>query len=237
MNGEISILQLILHASAVVKAVMALLMVASVYSWTIIFRKWRAFRDIAAASRDFEDRFWSGAGLDPLYRDLRADPYLAGSLEGVFLAGYREFRHLYDERAVSVEAALASAQRGMRAAISRELEALEDQLSWLAIIGSASPYVGLFGTVWGIMAAFQGLSAKGQATIAMVAPGIAEALVATAIGLFAAIPAVVAYNRFAQFVGARAGQYEAFAEDFLSILQRQAQQRRGDAMRPAAVGS
>lgn len=238
MNGEISILHLILHASFVVQAVMLMLLAASVYSWTIIFRKWQAFRDIGAASREFDERFWSGASLEQLYRETCAEPYIAGSVEGVFLAGYREFRHLYEERGVPIDAAIASAQRGMRAGLNRELEVLEDQLPWLAIIGSTSPYVGLFGTVWGIMSAFQGLSAQGQATMAMVAPGIAEALVATAIGLFAAIPAVVAYNRFAQFANARGNQYEAFSEDFLSILQRQAHQRRTpDSARPAAVGA
>jgi biopolymer transport protein TolQ len=238
LNGEISILELILHASVVVQVVMAILVAASVYSWTIIFRKWREFREVAAANDEFEQLFWSGADLERLYRDLRTDTYMAGSLEGVFIAGYREFRHLYEERAVPVETAIGSAQRGMRAAVGRELDTLEDQLSWLAIIGSASPYIGLFGTVWGIMAAFQGLSAKGQATIAMVAPGIAEALVATAIGLFAAIPAVIGYNRMANFVAGCTSRYEAFAEDFLSILQRQGQQRRsGDGVRAAAGGA
>lgn len=234
MEDNISILHLIVNASVVVQAVMLLLVAASVFSWTIIFRKWRTFRDVGAATREFDDRFWSGAPLEQLYRESRAQPYLAGSLEGVFQAGYREFRHVYEERGVPVDAAVNSAQRGMRAGITRELEVLEDQLPWLAIIGSTSPYVGLFGTVWGIMSAFQGLSAKGQATMAMVAPGIAEALVATAIGLFAAIPAVVAYNRFAQFVTARANQYDAFAEDFLSLLQRQAHQRRPEGVRAAA---
>jgi biopolymer transport protein TolQ len=177
---------------------------------------------VAAARDAGARRFGSGQDMEELFRQGAGSVDPAGSVEGVFIGGYREFRHLYEQKHLPIEAALDSAQRGMRAGLAREMEALDDQLPYLATIGSISPYIGLFGTVWGIMSAFQSLGTTGQPTLALVAPAISEALVATAMGLFAAIPAVIAYNRFAAVVDHRAGQYEAFIEDFMSLLQRQA---------------
>ena len=222
MANELSIAHLVMGASPVVKAVMIILLGASVFSWAVMLRKRRAFAQVAAALEAFERRFWSGQDMEDLYRQVAGSVYPAGSVEGVFIGGYREFRHLYEQKHLPIEAALDSAQRGMRAGLVREMEALDDQLPYLATIGSISPYIGLFGTVWGIMSAFQSLGTTGQPTLALVAPAISEALVATAMGLFAAIPAVIAYNRFAAVVDHRAGQYEAFIEDFMSLLQRQA---------------
>ena len=222
MANELSIAHLVLGAGPVVKAVMVILLGASVLSWTIMLRKRRAFAQVAAAIEAFERRFWSGQDMEELYRTAAGSVYPPGSVEGLFIGGYREFRHLYEQPHLPIEAALDSAQRGMRAGMSREMEALDEHLPYLATIGSISPYIGLFGTVWGIMSAFQSLGTTGQPTLALVAPAISEALVATAMGLFAAIPAVIAYNRFASVVDHRAGQYEAFIEDFMSLLQRQA---------------
>lgn len=222
MANELSIAQLVLGAGPVVKTVMVILLGASVLSWTIMLRKRRAFAQVAAAIETFERRFWSGQDMEELYRTAAGNVYPPGSVEGLFIGGYREFRHLYEQPHLPIEAALDSAQRGMRAGMSREMEALDEHLPYLATIGSISPYIGLFGTVWGIMSAFQSLGTTGQPTLALVAPAISEALVATAMGLFAAIPAVIAYNRFASEVDHRAGQYEAFIEDFMSLLQRQA---------------
>lgn len=222
MANELSIAQLVLGAGPVVKTVMVILLGASVLSWTIMLRKRRAFAQVAAAIEAFERRFWSGQDMEELYRTAAGSVYPPGSVEGLFIGGYREFRHLYEQPHLPIEAALDSAQRGMRAGMSREMEALDEHLPYLATIGSISPYIGLFGTVWGIMSAFQSLGTTGQPTLALVAPAISEALVATAMGLFAAIPAVIAYNRFASEVDHRAGQYEAFIEDFMSLLQRQA---------------
>ncbi len=222
MANELSIAHLVLGAGPVVKVVMVILLGASVLSWTIMLRKRRAFAQVAAAIETFERRFWSGQDMEELYRTAAGSVYPPGSVEGLFIGGYREFRHLYEQPHLPIEAALDSAQRGMRAGMSREMEALDEHLPYLATIGSISPYIGLFGTVWGIMSAFQSLGTTGQPTLALVAPAISEALVATAMGLFAAIPAVIAYNRFASEVDHRAGQYEAFIEDFMSLLQRQA---------------
>ena len=222
LANELSIAHLVLGAGPVVKTVMVILLGASVLSWTIMLRKRRAFAQVAAAIEAFERRFWSGQDMEELYKAAAGSVYPPGSVEGLFIGGYREFRHLYEQPHLPIEAALDSAQRGMRAGMSREMEALDEHLPYLATIGSISPYIGLFGTVWGIMSAFQSLGTTGQPTLALVAPAISEALVATAMGLFAAIPAVIAYNRFASVVDHRAGQYEAFIEDFMSLLQRQA---------------
>ena len=229
MTDETSVLALVLQASPLVQMVLLLLLAASVFSWAVIFRKWREFRALREAVGFFEKRFWSGVDLDQLYRSLDASDYDPGSLEEVFVSGYREFRHLYESPGVGVLVALDSAQRGMRAGLNRAVDAMERQIGVLATIGSTSPYVGLFGTVWGIMNAFQGLSSAQQATLAMVAPGIAEALIATALGLFAAIPAVIAYNRFAQQIDQFTSRYESFSEEFMGILQRQANRDRSDA--------
>ncbi|ANX04719.1 protein TolQ [Immundisolibacter cernigliae] len=237
MANELSIAHLVLGAGPVVKTVMVILLGASVLSWTIMLRKRRAFAQVAAAIEAFERRFWSGQDMEELYKAAAGSVYPPGSVEGLFIGGYREFRHLYEQPHLPIEAALDSAQRGMRAGMSREMEALDEHLPYLATIGSISPYIGLFGTVWGIMSAFQSLGTTGQPTLALVAPAISEALVATAMGLFAAIPAVIAYNRFASVVDHRAGQYDAFIEDFMSLLQRQAHAfRAGLGQRGAAKG-
>ena len=222
MENDLSLVELVLKASPLVQAVMLILVLASVWSWAAILRKRREFAMVAKSDDEFERRFWSGSGLDTLYDSCARDDGVNPGLEQVFAGGYREFRHLYTQAGLPVAAALESAERGMRAGMQRTSETLQTQLGVLATIGSTSPYIGLFGTVWGIMSAFQALAGVGQATLAMVAPGIAEALIATAMGLFAAIPAVIAYNRFNQRVDVFLGRYEAFAEEFSSLLSRQA---------------
>ncbi len=217
--NSINPLQLVIHASLPVQLVMAILLVVSVASWAIIFRK-RA--QLAAAEREaanFEERFWSGAQLG----DLHAQAGKRGGIDGmeaIFDAGMREFQRVTQMRGADSRLQLEGAQRAMRASTARELDGLEHNLEFLANTGSISPYIGLFGTVWGIMISFQGLASLKQATIATVAPGISEALIATAMGLFAAIPAVWAYNRLATRVDRLASRYDAFSEEFASILQR-----------------
>ena len=221
MNSELNVLGLVLGASVPVKLVLGILIVFSVASWFIIFRK-KALIDRANASADeFEERFWSGADLAGLFKDVSgADERITGSA-AIFEAGFREFARLRQRRGVDSRTLLEGAQRAMRVSATREVERLEHSLEFLANVGSISPYVGLFGTVWGIMIAFQGLANVKEATIASVAPGISEALIATAMGLFAAIPAVWAYNRFATKVERLATRYDAFSEEFSSIMQRQ----------------
>ncbi|MCM2312582.1 MAG: protein TolQ [Steroidobacteraceae bacterium] len=220
MIGDHSALDLILQASLIVQFVMALLVGASVVSWAIIFRK----RQLLVAERQgadrFEDQFWSGGDLAALFKSLESGA--PSGMAGVFVAGFREFSRLRKQAGMSGAQMLEGSRRAMRVAQLRETDRLEQNLSTLATIGSTSPYVGLFGTVWGIMSAFQGLGNVQQATLAMVAPGIAEALIATAMGLFAAIPAVVAYNRYADQVGRLELRYDAFMEEFSTILQRHA---------------
>ena len=228
MTEETSVLALVLRASPLVQAVLLVLLAASVFSWATIIAKWREFRALREAVSFFEKRFWSGVDLEQLYRSLEAGNHIPGSVEEVFVSGYREFRHLYESPGVGILVALDSAQRGIRAGLNRTVDAMEQQIGLLATIGSISPYVGLFGTVWGIMNAFQGLASAKQATLAMVAPGIAEALIATALGLFAAIPAVIAYNRFSQQIDHFTSRYESFSEEFMGILQRQANRDRSD---------
>ncbi|HBK56698.1 MAG TPA: protein TolQ [Xanthomonadales bacterium] len=212
---------LILSASLPVKAVMLLLVFASVASWTIIFRKRKALNDALAESESFEDRFWSGVDLNTLYTAASDRHREIRGLESIFEAGFSEFTRLRGKRGLDSRIHLEGAQRAMRAQAAREIDDLEHNLEFLANVGSISPYVGLFGTVWGIMISFQSLASMKEATIATVAPGISEALIATAMGLFAAIPAVWAYNRFATKVERISVRYEAFAEEFSSILQRQ----------------
>jgi biopolymer transport protein TolQ len=219
VHTDLSFLTLVLQASFVVQAVMALLAFLSLWSWWQIFLKMfqirRAVRDTSA----FEDDFWKGGDLAELYQRVSASRTGAG-LEHVFTAGFREYaKHRKQGSAAAVT--LDAARRAMRAAYQREIDALDAKLSGLATVGSVSPYIGLFGTVWGIMNSFRGLASVGQATLAQVAPGIAEALIATAIGLFAAIPAVVAYNRYTHDVDRLAVRYETFIEEFSNILQRQ----------------
>jgi biopolymer transport protein TolQ len=219
---DLSILSLITGASVPVKLVMALLAVVSFMSWYWIFRKWFTIRDARGKTEKFERDFWSGGDLNGLYQSAVNDRHHAGGLERVFEAGYREFSKLKQQRAnLDPPTIIDGVRRAMRATSQREMDNLESHLAFLATVGSVSPYVGLFGTVWGIMNAFRGLANVSSATLAHVAPGIAEALVATAIGLFAAIPAVVAYNRFAHDVDRVAVRFESFMEEFSNILQRQ----------------
>jgi biopolymer transport protein TolQ len=220
MIGDHSALDLILQASLIVQFVMALLVGASVVSWAIIFRKRQLLVTERQSADRFEEQFWSGGDLAGLYKSLESGS--PTGMAGVFVAGFREFSRLRKQAGIASGQLLEGSRRAMRVAQLRETDRLEQNLSMLATIGSTSPYVGLFGTVWGIMSAFQGLGNVQQATLAMVAPGIAEALIATAMGLFAAIPAVVAYNRNADQVGRLELRYDAFMEEFSTILQRHA---------------
>ena len=220
MNQDLSILQLILHASFVVQLVIALLMTISVASWAAIFRKYFALKRVKRLNDEFETDFWSGTSLNELASAAKKNDPNAGPMERIFASGMREYQKLRERRIDDNSALLDGARRAMRASFQRELDAIETNLSFLASVGSVSPYVGLFGTVWGIMHSFTGLASMAQVTLSTVAPGIAEALVATAIGLFAAIPAVVAYNRFAHDIDRIAIKLETFIEEFSNILQR-----------------
>ena len=221
MNQDLSIFTLVTQATLVVQLVMAGLLIASLASWTVIFGKLFGLRRTRSANEEFEREFWAGKNLSELYQDAtkRTD---ASPMERIFASGMREFMKLRERRVNEAGALLDGARRAMRASFQRELDVIESNLSFLASVGSVSPYVGLFGTVWGIMHAFVGLANMQQVTLATVAPGIAEALVATAIGLFAAIPAVIAYNRFARDIDRIAIQLETFIEEFSNILQRNA---------------
>ncbi|MFZ5511025.1 MAG: protein TolQ [Pseudomonadota bacterium] len=221
VTQDLSILSLITNASVPVKGVMALLAAVSFMSWYWIFRKWFAIRDAHQRTDQFERDFWSGGDLNSLYQSAVNGRHNTGALERIFEAGYREFTKLRGQKGLDPASIVDGSRRAMRATYQREIDDLEAHLAFLASVGSVSPYVGLFGTVWGIMNAFRGLANVSQATLAHVAPGIAEALVATAIGLFAAIPAVVAYNRFAHDVDRVAVRFESFMEEFSNILQRQ----------------
>jgi biopolymer transport protein TolQ len=221
MSNELQIFDLVLHASPVVQFVMALLLLASVASWTIIFRKRTLVRRARLETERFENNFWSGGDLGTLYRAIESRGGATG-MESIFEFGFREFARLRQQGGVGADTLLEGSRRAMRVAQLREIERLEHSLATLATVGSTSPYVGLFGTVWGILSAFTALGTAQQATLASVAPGIAEALVATAIGLFAAIPAVVAYNRYADQISRLELRYDAFMEEFSTILQRHA---------------
>ncbi|HET6545949.1 MAG TPA: protein TolQ [Rhodanobacteraceae bacterium] len=222
MNGELNVLALVLNASFPVKLVLAFLLAFSIASWFIIFRK-KALLDRANNGADeFEERFWSGADLAGLFKEITADGERVTGSAAIFEAGFREFARQRQRRGLDSRMLLEGAQRAMRVAATREMDRLEQSLEFLANVGSVSPYVGLFGTVWGIMIAFQGLAGAKEATIAMVAPGISEALIATAMGLFAAIPAVWAYNRYATKLERISVRYDTFVEEFSSILARQA---------------
>ncbi|MGX5913439.1 protein TolQ [Aliidiomarina sp. Khilg15.8] len=221
MEGELSIWDLLLQASLLVQAVMLLLVFMSVLSWAIIFQRKKLIGQSAQHALKFEDRFWSGVDLARLYKELSAKGANLTGLERIFHAGFREFARLRGNPNADSGTVVAGAQRAMRVAHSRELDKMEVHLSVLATIGSISPYIGLFGTVWGIMNAFTSLGSVQQATLAMVAPDIAEALIATALGLFAAIPAVIAYNRFTYRVELLDNSYINFMEEFSGILQRQ----------------
>ncbi|CAG0972747.1 Tol-Pal system protein TolQ [Burkholderiales bacterium] len=219
VHTDLSFLAMIANASIVVQAVMGLLALLSMWSWWQIFLK---MFQLSAAKREagrFEDEFWKGGDLAELFQKS-SQSRNGGGLEHIFSAGFREYAK-HRRQGSSAQLTLDAARRAMRAAYQREIDLLEAHLSGLASVGSVSPYIGLFGTVWGIMNAFRGLSNVAQATLAQVAPGIAEALVATAMGLFAAIPAVVAYNRYTHDVDRLATRYETFIEEFSNILQRQ----------------
>jgi len=220
MNQDLSIVHLILNASFVVQAVMVLLMVVSITSWAAIFRKLFSLGKVKSQNEAFEREFWSGSSLNDLFTAASKNSTQGGPMERIFASGMREFQKLRERRITDVGTLMEGARRAMRASFQREMDVVETNLSFLASVGSVSPYVGLFGTVWGIMHAFTGLASLTQVTLATVAPGIAEALVATAIGLFAAIPAVVAYNRFARDIDRIATHQETFIEEFSNILQR-----------------
>ena len=222
MSTDLSLLGLITGASVLVQLVMLLLLTVSVVSWTMIFRKRSVIAEAQANADEFEDRFWSGGDLANLYHQLSPRSDELTGLGNIFVSGFKEFTRQRKQSGADPMAVVQGAQRGMRVALSREVDELETNLSFLATVGSTSPYVGLFGTVWGIMNAFIGLGNVHQATLAMVAPGIAEALIATAMGLVAAIPAVIAYNRFSNGVERLENRYDNFLEEFTSILQRQA---------------
>ncbi|HEX4944163.1 MAG TPA: protein TolQ [Usitatibacteraceae bacterium] len=224
VSHDLTILAMIINASIVVKAVMTILVLASLFSWTYIFMKVFALRRAHRQAESFEREFWGGTDLVGLYQRAAGGRYVAAGMERIFEAGFKEYLKLKGRAGADVTALMDGTRRAMKATLQRELDTLESHLSFLATVGSVSPYIGLFGTVWGIMNAFRGLSNVAQATLAQVAPGIAEALVATAIGLFAAIPAVIAYNRFAHDIDRLAGRYESFMEELTNILQRQAHQ-------------
>lgn len=220
MTHDFSVIQLLLDASWVVQAVVLLLITVSVMSWAAIFRKMGLLTRLQRTTEAFEKQFWSGANLSELYQAAVANAQHGSPTERIFASGMREFQKLRDRRITQPDALMDGARRAMRASYQREVDALEVNLSFLGSVGSVSPYVGLFGTVWGIMHAFTGLAAMTQVTLAAVAPGIAEALVATAISLFAAIPAVVAYNRFTHDIDRAASRMETFMDEFSNILHR-----------------
>ena len=220
MNQDLSIVNLLLNASWVVQGVVALLVGVSIASWAAIIRKLVALKKVQQLNEEFDREFWSGTSLNDLLASAAQNAKHSGPMERIFASGMREYQKLRERRILDAGTLLDGARRAMRASYQRELDAIESTLSFLATVGSVSPYVGLFGTVWGIMHAFTGLAALEQVTLATVAPGIAEALVATAIGLFAAIPAVVAYNRFAHDIDRVANKLETFIEEFSNILQR-----------------
>lgn len=230
VTQDLSFFSLISNASLIAQIVMGLLMLASLLSWTYIFRKMFTVHSARIQTEEFERAFWSGGNLVALYQDTlsnrRKGGAQGGALERIFQAGMGEFNKAKTQVSkgapINPTGLLDGARRAMRAAYQREMDALESHLDFLASVGSVSPYVGLFGTVWGIMNAFRGLANVQQATLAAVAPGIAEALIATAIGLFAAIPAVLAYNRFSHDIDRLAIRFESFIEEFSNILQRQA---------------
>lgn len=224
MSTDLSLIRLVLEASVLVQMVMLLLLVASILSWFLIVSKYQLLKKSAVAALKFEDQFWSGGDLSELYSKLNHRRLAREGMEKVFETGFAEFARSY-KNITDPAFMMASIQRSMKVALAREEEKLESNLSLLATIGSTSPYIGLFGTVWGIMNSFTALGTVQHATLSMVAPGIAEALIATAMGLFAAIPAVIAYNRFSDKVDRMVGRYENFAEEFATILQRQSQKK------------
>ncbi len=222
MTNNLNPLELVLQASVIVQIVMALLLIASIVSWSIMLRKRAELRRARADADKFEEMFWSGGDLTAMFRAIDQSRRVTKGMEAVFEQGFREFSRMRQQGGVAAAQLIEGSRRGMRVALLKESDRLEQGLSMLATVGSTSPYVGLFGTVWGIMNAFHGLGNVQQATLAMVAPGIAEALIATAMGLFAAIPAVIAYNRYADQVSRIELRYDTFVEELSTILQRHA---------------
>lgn len=222
VTQDLSFIHLISNASILVQLVMGLLLLVSLMSWWYIFLKMFAIRNEVKLTDEFEEDFWSNQNLNELYKQINSNSLRdQGALEHIFSAGFVEFVKLKKQHGVDASAVMEGTRRAMRATYQREMDRLESKLAFLASVGSVSPYVGLFGTVWGIMNAFRGLSNVGQATLAHVAPGIAEALVATAMGLFAAIPAVIAYNRYAHDINRLSSRFDSFTEEFSNVLQRQ----------------
>ncbi|WP_370681746.1 protein TolQ [Comamonas sp. GB3 AK4-5] len=219
-NQDMSILHLVLQASWVVQLVMLILVAASVASWAMIFRKMQTLNKVRAQNEGFEQDFWSGTSLNDLYISATRNAKTGGPMERVFASGMREYQKLRERRITNADTLMDGTRRAMRASFQREMDEIESGLPFLGTVASVSPYVGLFGTVWGVMHAFTGFANMEQITLATVAPGIAEALVATAMGLFAAIPAVTAYNRYAHKIDRIASQQETFIEEFSNILQR-----------------
>ena len=222
MANDLNFIHLVMNASIEVQMVLLILLLASVVSWVMIFSKFSILKGARKEAYLFEERFWSSEDLSPLYSRITGKHYNPAGMEKIFEAGFKEFAKLRNKSSIDPDAVLEGAQRAMRVALNREIESLQTNLPFLATVGSTSPYIGLFGTVWGIMHSFWALGNVQQATIAMVAPGIAEALIATAMGLFAAIPAVIAYNRYSNDVEQLINRYDTFQEEFSSILHRHA---------------
>jgi biopolymer transport protein TolQ len=221
LTTDLSLLALVTNASVLVKLVLIVLLIMSLASWWFIFRKAFVFRDTRRKSEDFERTFWSGPDMNQLFQSIVSGRRAAASMDRIFEAGFREFVKLRRQTGLSIAVVMDGTRRAMRATYQREMDYLDSHLSFLATVGSVSPYIGLLGTVWGIMNAFRGLANVQQATLGQVAPGIAEALIATAIGLFAAIPAVIAFNYFAREIDRLSTRFETFMEEFSNILQRQ----------------
>ena len=226
--GDLQVWQLVLDAGWMVRFVLLILLAASVTSWMIIFRKRALLAGAEKSTENFEERFWSGTDLTTLYREIADSEGQATGIDRLFEAGFNEFARLREQGRVTPDRLVEGAERAMRIALTRETDRLEHRLNFLATVGSTSPYIGLFGTVWGIMTSFHALANVNQATIAMVAPGISEALIATAMGLFAAIPAVIAYNKYSNQVERLELRWDNFKEEFSSILHRQAIVLSGD---------
>ena len=222
MPQQISIVELIANASLLVQLVMAVLALASVASWAMIFQRWLVLARVRRQMDEFEDEFWSGRDLRELHGELEKYPDRLNGIETVFMAGFREFLRFSDQAGADLDTMMQGVQRSMRVALNHEEERIERHLAFLATVGSTSPYIGLFGTVWGIMNAFRNLANMSQATLASVAPGISEALIATAMGLFAAIPAVIGFNRFSARADVLMKRYETFAEALTGVLYRAA---------------
>ncbi len=235
MKVDLSLLHLVTNASFLVQMIMLLLLLASIASWTLIFRKWRELKTARLSMDQFEDRFWSGGDITELHQKISARKQVIQGAEQLFNIGFTSYLHNLKKKGASAGEVLDGTRRSMRVALNREADKLEMHLPFLATVGSISPFIGLFGTVWGIMNSFRALGNVSQATLAMVAPGIAEALIATAMGLFAAIPAVIAYNRYVNEVERLVNRYDNFLEEFSAILQRQTPSSLGGAGATAVV--